>query len=145
MRWKRIALGLALALAALFTLGAYSQVSAMSADGLVTRLRAAGATVTVEETVNDPVFAGAAGRRLSVNGVSINVYEYPTTAQLALTAARTSPDGSTVGNTQVDWVAPPHLFKSGRILVLYVGTDPTTLHLLTDTLGPQFAGASAAS
>ncbi len=38
------------------------------------------------------------------------------------------------------WVAPPHFFQEGRVLVLYAGADQTVLAALTELLGPQFAG-----
>jgi hypothetical protein len=38
------------------------------------------------------------------------------------------------------WMATPHFFKSGSLLVLYVGDDAEILDLLKDSLGDQFAG-----
>jgi hypothetical protein len=38
------------------------------------------------------------------------------------------------------WIAPPHFFKSGRLIVLYIGEAPAVLEALADTLGPQFPG-----
>lgn len=40
----------------------------------------------------------------------------------------------------VDWIALPHLFRSGRVIVLYVGGDAETLLALRAVLGEQFAG-----
>jgi hypothetical protein len=40
----------------------------------------------------------------------------------------------------IDWVAPPHFFRKERAFVLYLGDDPAMLALLTELLGPQFAG-----
>jgi hypothetical protein len=40
----------------------------------------------------------------------------------------------------VDWVAPPHFFLKGRVLVLYVGSDPAVLAALRAVLGAQVAG-----
>ena len=40
----------------------------------------------------------------------------------------------------VTWVAPPHFYRQGRVIVLYVGSNPNILSLLTAVLGPQFAG-----
>lgn len=39
-----------------------------------------------------------------------------------------------------DWPAPPHFFRKERAFVLYLGDDPALLAVLTDLLGPQFAG-----
>jgi hypothetical protein len=38
-------------------------------------------------------------------------------------------------------MAPPHFFKRGRLLVLYLGTDRQILKILHAALGKQFAGA----
>jgi hypothetical protein len=35
---------------------------------------------------------------------------------------------------------PPHFFKSGRLIVLYVGEESSVLKALEAMLGPQFAG-----
>jgi len=39
-----------------------------------------------------------------------------------------------------DWAAPPHFFRKERAFVLFLGDDPVMLDLLTELLGPQFAG-----
>ena len=54
-------------------------------------------------------------------------------------AAQIQPDGQPKTGS-VAWPAPPHFFLKERVLVLYVGSDPTVLARLTDLLGPQFAG-----
>ena len=38
------------------------------------------------------------------------------------------------------WMATPHFFKSGKLIVLYLGDDVAVMTLLTGLLGPQFAG-----
>jgi hypothetical protein len=40
----------------------------------------------------------------------------------------------------VEWVAPPHFYSGGKLLVLYVGDKQRTLEALDLLLGPQFAG-----
>jgi hypothetical protein len=40
----------------------------------------------------------------------------------------------------MSWMATPHFYKTGRILVLYVGDDQKVIDVLTGALGPQFAG-----
>jgi hypothetical protein len=44
------------------------------------------------------------------------------------------------GPFSVDWVKPPHLYQAGRIIVIYIGTNASLLHLLVGILGKQFAG-----
>ena len=40
----------------------------------------------------------------------------------------------------IEWVAPPHFYQAGRIVVLYVGEDQAIIAALTRTLGSQVAG-----
>ena len=49
------------------------------------------------------------------------------------------PDGQPNG-MKIAWAASPHFFRKERAFVLYLGNDPALLALLTELLGPQFAG-----
>jgi hypothetical protein len=113
-------------------------------------LRAAGAEVSVQVTPDQrasPLVSGAP-HELLINGSAVSVYDYTFTAQADLDARGISADGtqltSGIGPARraiaVDWIAPPHWFKRGRVIVLYVGSDSVLLHSLRVALGPQFAG-----
>jgi hypothetical protein len=125
------------------------QRKAMGLNELIAQLRAAGATVVPGTGVNQP-FMNVAGHILTVNGEQIQVYEYASVSDASNQAARVSPDGtsftmvsSSAGSGsayQVDWVKPPHLYKAGRIIVIYIGTNASLMHLLVGILGKQFAG-----
>ena len=106
---------------------------------LIDNLRAAGATVEPVGEVSQPFFS-VPGYVIEVNGEQVQVFEYADEAAANAEAATVSPDGSTVGRTFVGWVAPPHFFTKGRIIVLYAGSNQATLELLQRVLGPQFAG-----
>jgi hypothetical protein len=45
-----------------------------------------------------------------------------------------------IGNTMVDWIAPPYFYKKGQLIVLYVGINTSVIHILETSLGHQFAG-----
>lgn len=112
---------------------------------LVSGLRAAGATVVGSGHISQP-FLATPGQVIAINGEQTQVYQYSDAATAAAQAARISADGSKVESasnveTQVDWIAPPHFYESGELLVIYVGTNGTVLNLLAAQLGPQFAGA----
>ena len=111
---------------------------------LVDALRAAGATVTPDGPASASLFSTSAVFIL-VNGERVQVMEYPDDAAADADAAQISADGSTFRRgagaiIHVDWVAPPHFYKQGRIIVLYVGSNPDTIAMLDAVLGPQFAG-----
>lgn len=102
-------------------------------------LRAAGATIESSETVQQ-VFFTVEGRILKVNGADVQVFEYESAEAMEAEAALVSADGGSVGTSMVTWMATPHFFKAGRVLVLYVGEDAAVLDLLKSVLGEQFAG-----
>jgi hypothetical protein len=106
---------------------------------LVDALRAAGATVELGEPVEQPFFS-VGGDILKVNGVDVQVFEYNSMEAMDADAAQVSDDGGSTGTSTITWVATPHFYKAGRILVLYVGDDQAILELLEGALGPQFAG-----
>ena len=107
--------------------------------GLVARLQAQGATVEAVGDLTQPFFS-VDGRVLRANGQEVQVFEYPNAAAAGSEAAQVLSDGSVIGTTMVDWVAPPHFYRSGKLLVIYVGQDAATLDLLEQILGEQFAG-----
>src|SRR5215472_98178 len=127
----------------------HTQVDQMNYNYLIAKLRASGAKVMPGAAINQP-FLDIPGRMLVVNGEQLQVYEYASVADANQQAARISPDGTAfttvsssgmpVGATQVDWVRPPHLYKAGRVIVIYIGTNNTVMHLLAGILGKQFAG-----
>lgn len=64
-----------------------------------------------------------------VNRADVQVFEYQ------------SAEGSnTEAAHRASWVGTPHVFKSGRVLVLLIGDDRAVLGPLTCALGRQFAG-----
>ncbi|MBI3158391.1 MAG: hypothetical protein HYZ26_02180 [Chloroflexi bacterium] len=107
--------------------------------GLIEALGAAGAEVDLGEPVEQAFFS-MTGQILSVNGADVQVFEYASAEDMEADAALVAEDGGSVGTSMITWVATPHFFKSGRVLVLYVGDDAAVLELLLGVLGEQFAG-----
>jgi hypothetical protein len=71
----------------------------------------------------------------------LHVFQYGSGAKLEQVSI--SPDGTGIsskdGTAIIEWTQP-HFYRSGRILVLYLGDTPVTLETLNLLLGPQFAG-----
>ena len=107
--------------------------------GLITGLRAGGATVRRAGKVSQPFFS-AKGRALVVNGEQVQVFEYAKASAAGREAGLVDPSGSGVGTSQVTWTGPPHFYKGGRLIVLYVGSNRSVIKALEGALGPQFAG-----
>lgn len=106
---------------------------------LVSYLKAANLTVVSAGDISQPFFS-VDGQVITVNGGDVQVFEYLDAAAANAEAALISPSGSSIGTTMMTWIAPPHFYKSGRLIVLYLGTDATVLNALKGALGPQIAG-----
>jgi len=106
---------------------------------LIDNLRKEGANVEPAGEVNQPFFS-VIGQAIIVNGENIQVFEYKDEADADVEASLVSPDGSSIGTSIASWIAPPHFFRAGKIIVLYVGENREALSLLESVLGPQFAG-----
>ncbi|HEY4845372.1 MAG TPA: hypothetical protein VII89_06730 [Candidatus Dormibacteraeota bacterium] len=110
-------------------------------DALRTRV-----AVDITGTLAQPFLHPQSGTTVRLSGGGLagpadaQLFEYSTAAAAADDAHQIRADGSGNSNTIVDWVAPPHLFLKGRVLVIYVGNDPGVVSLLSNLLGSQFAG-----
>lgn len=122
-------------------------------SGFADQLRGKGLTVEHIAEASEP-FLRTIGARLRLSGGALaqpselQAYTYDDPALAAEDAARvqpdtgvrwTEPDGN-VRTISFAWAAPPHFFRRERVLILYTGTDPAMLTLLTELLGAQFAG-----
>jgi len=117
-------------------------------QSLISTLGSHGATVQNKEAASEPFFA-APGRLLLVNGQEVRVFRFASESEATAVVGAISPDGYSVvasgGLTtisQVDWVAKPHFYRSGTLIILYVGDDAATRQLLSAVVGPAFAGGA---
>ena len=85
---------------------------------LIDNLRAAGATVEPKGEVSQAFFS-VKGQVMSVNGGEVQVFEYADESAIEADAALISPDGGSIGTSMVTWVAAPHFYKIGKLIVLY--------------------------
>jgi 5-enolpyruvylshikimate-3-phosphate synthase len=106
---------------------------------LIAALRQAGASVASGDQVSQPFFS-VKGRILRVNGEDVQVFAYRDEPSAQREAGQVSADGGTVGTTKVGWMAPPHFYRKGLLIVLYVGDTAAVKDALRAVLGPQFAG-----
>lgn len=119
---------------------------------LVDQLRAKGVTVNIAGTASQP-FLRPTGTRLRLTGgtlggaAEVESYNYDSTdlgddgAQVAKDDASGIAADGTPNKGPAQWTGPVHFYRADRVIVLYVGSDPATTKLLTELLGPQFAGA----
>ena len=147
MHAKRSALLVALLASAAITIscapsqdaGETETSSVSTYDELVDALLDNGAAVESLKPISQPFFEPE-GQVIIVDGYEVQVFEY-TNEDDAISAAGTiSADGSSIGTTMVSWIEAPHFFRSGSLIVLYVGEEDAILEELQGVLGSQIAG-----
>lgn len=125
---------------ALIALGACASTAfPTDLNSLIDSLEAAGAVVQPAGDISQP-FLAASGRVIEVDNADVQVFEYSDTTAANADADMVSADGSSVGATMISWVATPHFYKSGKLIVLYVGDNQAVISILREVLGSQFAG-----
>lgn len=85
-----------------------------------------------------PYFS-VSGERLIVNGADVTVFAYSSVERAAADAAKVSPTGSPIGQTQISWMDTPNFYRRDHLVVLYVGHSADLLKMLEAVLGPPFA------
>ena len=114
-------------------------VGGITLDSLLATLQGAGLDAQVVGDVSQPFFT-VAGKSLQLNGEELQVYAYPAPEAAEADAALVAADGSSVGTTMLNWISTPHFFRSGNLIVIYIGENPAVLQGLQSLLGVQFAG-----
>src|SRR5712692_2798970 len=104
-------------------------------------------TVDISGTVAQPFLHPQSGTTVGLSGTAlaapadVQLFEYASATDAQADAHQIRADGSGTATTIVDWVAPPHFFLKGRVLLIYVGNDSAVVSLLRNLLGAQFAGS----
>ena len=120
---------------------------------LVDNLRAAGATVDPAGTGSALYFAPQR-QLLTVNRERVETFEFASAEEADVAAGGVSATGSSIVTTMADgtrmasmitWVAPPHFYKAGKLIVIYVGCDSDVIDTFQEAMGPQFAGGAGVS
>ncbi len=95
-----------------------------------------GVGAMVEQGDRNPGAPFSAPRQmLAVEEFRIGVYEYADTTARVADEATIAMNGWSVNATPVEWIAPPHYWSRGRVIVLYLGDDSAAISLLTAALG----------
>ena len=102
-------------------------------------LREKGAEAESGDSIEQPFFS-VIGTTVNLNGESVQVFEYDSVETMESDAVLVDADGGSIGTSMVSWMATPHFYKKGHILVLYIGDNADILRLLESVLSAQFAG-----
>jgi hypothetical protein len=114
---------------------------------LIDALRGKNVTVDIGQSATvQPFLNPQSGTTIRLSGgplttaADLQLFEYASASAASADAHQIRADGSGTATAIVDWVAPPHFYIKGRVLVIFVGSDPPVLSLLQSLLGAQFAG-----
>ena len=120
-------------------------VPTVDAASLMAALEDRGVEVEDTGAIDQPFFNAEEVRRVLISGGSlegeaeIQVYSYDDVETLEADASQVTPDGNLM-TVMIEWIATPHFFCGDQIMVIYIGDDAAAIDLLTEILGPQFAG-----
>lgn len=112
-----------------------------TADDLVAALWDAGRAVIGTTGVGVPAFS-VPTRMLQVDQAVVQVYEYVDMEARIAISQNISPDGEIVNGTAIAWSDRPKFWATGRLIVVYTGTDGGVILLLSGLLGDPLTWSS---
>ena len=110
-------------------------------DDLAAALYDAGRAVIETTEAGVPAF-GVPARMLQVDQAVVEVYEYINVETRIAISQTISPDGDIVDGTAIVWPDRPKFWATGRLIVVYTGTDGGVILLLSGLLGDPLTGSS---
>jgi len=115
------------------------QIPVTGVDSLTGELQDQGADVEVLGSVSEPVF-DTQSQLISVNGEEVQVFIFQNDSSVAEIANTVNNNASMIDTQSYTWVATPHFYQSGNMIVIYFGDNQEVTQLLEKVLGTQFAG-----
>jgi hypothetical protein len=112
-------------------------ISAGALERFVQSLREQGLRVNLEGQISPDVnhFFSVTAHLVRVNDAQVNAFEYPTEHAAAMEAASISPEGQPNPRVAIDWISTPRFYRSGSLIVLYVGCSTEIAEALRAVLG----------
>ncbi len=110
-------------------------------DQLVGSLRGQGKSVSVgdETSPQRNGYFSVPSRDVLIGGARLKAFEYDTANKASADAALISADGQPNPRAAIGWIAAPHFYKQGQLIVLYVGCANDIITALENLLGPAIA------
>jgi hypothetical protein len=87
---------------------------------------------------------GAVGQGLLVGNVPVQAYEYGSVVKRRLVSDTIRAGGYMVSGEPVNWPAPPNIWATGQLIVVYPGADGGTILLLSGLLGDPLTSEAPA-
>lgn len=77
---------------------------------------------------------------IMANDTKIRTYEFDSQEDAVSELRNISETGSRIGRRYISWAKYPHIYQSGRLIVIYAGSGIKTQFNLRNILGKQIAG-----
>ena len=103
-------------------------------EDLEAALAEAGVPVSHAANPSAPELGGL-GQGLLVGNVPVQAYEYGSVVERRLVSDTIRAGGYMVSGEPVDWPAPPNIWATGQLIVVYPGVDGGTVLLLSGLMG----------
>ncbi len=106
-------------------------------------------SVSVEQVgTSPPEFFSVPAKGITINGAYVAVFEYSDSIKARAEVAYVSPNGGQIAVpngpvSQIEWVATPHFYQRGQLVVQYIGDESEVLSALEAALGSPFAAGSS--
>lgn len=113
-----------------------------SIDRLIGDIENRGVKVEGTQSIDQPFFT-VSGKLLTLDGEGVQVFQYPDEETRENESRLISSDGSLIGNHQIEWIAPPHIWASGNLIVIYPGSNESIINVLNDALGKPIASGDS--
>ena len=96
----------------------------------------------LKESETDTTNLSVQSKNYTLNGETVTVYEYDTNGSSTLESdlGSINSDGTIINGTKMEWANAPHIYKKGRIVVVYDGKNESVLTTLNDLLGSPLIG-----
>jgi hypothetical protein len=98
--------------------------------------------ITTEKMDSTRPYFSVPSEDYKILGGSITIYEYkPEDKDKIISDLKTiTENGTVINGTKISWLKAPHLYKKGRIVVIYDGDNESILTNLKDLLGNSLLG-----
>lgn len=112
----------------------------INSEGFIKFMKKSGYKITNSKQVSGGILKGSL-TAVEINNERIGIYEYKSSDEMEMDAKTISADGTFVGNGIYEWIAKPHFYKGGNIIISYIGDDKEIIEKISKFMGQQFAGA----
>lgn len=102
---------------------------------MIQKLQEEGYTVIKEQVGKSPYLPSDYATFYKVDDEVLAIYEFQNEQEAKKASKTISEDGSTIGNSIMEWIDDPHFYQKGEIIASYIGSDTKLQRDLEKILG----------